>query len=141
VSCAQYNNQLLQLFTSSLFIAGLLAGLVATVPTRHLGRRVTMLVHITLSRPPCSACTGPSVGCGLPSEKASIGSCLLMVFFLSVPAIVMTKTDFASPATYQVVYLGTPAACQAVIFGTTPAHACVLALASQQCCLHRHCKQ
>ena len=41
---AQYNNQLLQLFTSSLFIAGLLAGLVATVPTRHLGRRATMLV-------------------------------------------------------------------------------------------------
>ena len=42
--CAQYNNQLLQLFTSSLFIAGLLAGLVATVPTRQLGRRATMLV-------------------------------------------------------------------------------------------------
>ena len=41
---AQYNNQLLQLFTSSLFIAGLLAGLVATVPTRQLGRRATMLV-------------------------------------------------------------------------------------------------
>ncbi|KAK9827591.1 hypothetical protein WJX81_001828 [Elliptochloris bilobata] len=40
----KYNNQLLQLFTSSLFIAGLLAGLVATVPTRHLGRRATMLI-------------------------------------------------------------------------------------------------
>ena len=43
---AQYNNQLLQLFTSSLFLAGLLAGLVATVPTRHLGRRATMLVNL-----------------------------------------------------------------------------------------------
>jgi len=79
VSCAQYNNQLLQLFTSSLFIAGLIAGLVATVPTRHLGRRVTMLVCITRSCSTCCACAGQSVGCGLPSEKASIGSCLLIV--------------------------------------------------------------
>ncbi len=41
---AQYDNQLLQLFTSSLFIAGLLSSLVASWTTSRLGRRATMLM-------------------------------------------------------------------------------------------------
>eukprot|EP00897_Mesotaenium_endlicherianum_P006896 jgi/Mesen1/6234/ME000321S05302 len=39
-----YNNQLLQLFTSSLFIAGLFGGLVASYTTTHWGRVRTMLL-------------------------------------------------------------------------------------------------
>ena len=40
----QYDNQLLQLFTSSLFIAGLLSSLVASYTTTRWGRRATMLM-------------------------------------------------------------------------------------------------
>ena len=40
----QYDNQLLQLFTSSLFIAGLLSSLVASWTTSRWGRRATMLM-------------------------------------------------------------------------------------------------
>ena len=44
LSWTQYDNQLLQLFTSSLFIAGLLSSLVASYTTSRLGRRATMLM-------------------------------------------------------------------------------------------------
>jgi len=40
----KYNNQGLQLFTSSLFLAGLTATFFASYTTRRLGRRLTMLI-------------------------------------------------------------------------------------------------
>ncbi|BDA43292.1 Sugar transport protein MST4 [Coccomyxa sp. Obi] len=40
----QYDSQLLQLWTSTMFIAGAVAGLVAALVTRRFGRRLTMIV-------------------------------------------------------------------------------------------------
>ena len=40
----KYDNQGLQLFTSSLYIAALIATFLASVTTRRLGRRLTMLI-------------------------------------------------------------------------------------------------
>ncbi|WOL16918.1 hypothetical protein Cni_G25706 [Canna indica] len=40
----KYDNQGLQLFTSSLYLAGLTATFVASYTSRHLGRRITMLI-------------------------------------------------------------------------------------------------
>lgn len=40
----KYDNQGLQLFTSSLYIAGLVATFFASYTTRRLGRRLTMLI-------------------------------------------------------------------------------------------------
>jgi MFS family permease len=41
--CPQYDDQILQLFTSSLFLAGAFAALVAMVTSKKLGRRFTMI--------------------------------------------------------------------------------------------------
>lgn len=40
----KYDNQGLQLFTSSLYLAGLVATFAASYTTRNLGRRLTMLI-------------------------------------------------------------------------------------------------
>jgi MFS family permease len=40
----KYDNQGLQLFTSSLYLAGLIATFFASYTTRRLGRRLTMLI-------------------------------------------------------------------------------------------------
>lgn len=40
----KYNNQGLQLFTSSLYIAGLIATFFASYTTRRFGRKLTMLI-------------------------------------------------------------------------------------------------
>jgi len=40
----QYDNQGLQLFTSSLYLAGLIATFAASYTTRRLGRKLTMLI-------------------------------------------------------------------------------------------------
>ena len=40
----KYDNQGLQLFTSSLYLAGLVATFAASYTTRNLGRRITMLI-------------------------------------------------------------------------------------------------
>ncbi|CAL5031715.1 unnamed protein product [Urochloa decumbens] len=44
----KYDNQLLTAFTSSMYIAGMLASLVASVVTRRLGRKAVMLVGGTM---------------------------------------------------------------------------------------------
>jgi len=40
----KYDNQMLQLFTSSLYIAALVASMIASPVTRKLGRKLTMLL-------------------------------------------------------------------------------------------------
>lgn len=44
----KYDNQLLTAFTSSMYIAGMLASLVASAVTRRVGRRAVMLIGGTL---------------------------------------------------------------------------------------------
>jgi MFS family permease len=42
--CLQFNDQILQLFTSSLFLAGAFAALVGMVTCKKYGRRFTMIM-------------------------------------------------------------------------------------------------